>query len=100
MKLPTNLLPTQKTAKITALSLLFTFAFLQILLHFLDPSVGFKTEFVSNFALGKFGFLFFLSLTFLSIAKLFLSWLVGLSATQKRLSKWIQSFIILSALFN
>jgi len=100
MKLPTNLNLTQKTAKIIALGLLFTFAFLQILLHFLDPSVGFKTEFVSNFALGQFGFLFFLSLTFLSIAKLFLSWLVGLSATQKRLSKWIQTFIILSALFN
>jgi hypothetical protein len=89
-----------KTLKTISLSLSLAFTLLLILLHFLDRSVGFKTDFVSNFALGSFGLVFFISLVCLSTAKYFLYLIVRAVDKETTLSKWLQFFILFSAVTN
>jgi hypothetical protein len=89
-----------KNLKFVSLSLTFSFAVLLICLHFLDKNVVYNTGVVSNFALGNFGWLFFISLTLLSVAKVLLAILVHRVGSKSRLSKWIFGTILFSATTN
>jgi hypothetical protein len=89
-----------KQFKNIAFTFLGIFVLLLILLHFLDPQVGFATGFVSNFALGNFNLVFIICLTCLSISKYFLYKLVRLTSQNIDQTKWLQFFILFSATTN
>jgi hypothetical protein len=89
-----------KNLKFVSLSLTFSFAVLLICLHFLDKNVVYNTGVVSNFALGNFGWLFFISLTLLSAAKVLLAIWVRRIGSKSSLSKWIFGTILFSATTN
>lgn len=95
-----NLFQNSTWSKTLIIFLSTTFILILGALHFLDTSVSFSKSFLSDFALGNFGWLFMLSLCLLSVAKVVLAKLVRTVVKPSRLSRAIQFFILFSALTN